>query len=330
MKNSILYITISLFLFSCGNDSSQNETSKETQTEAVVQELLSETESEHTIDNTIIDNVLETEILKDVEALNVNETNGEDDIVQNETTLKHETKELSEQAITIEAKENIEEVEIEELSNTANHESWNSILKSNVSSSGKVNYSGMKSNLSGIESYISTLESLSDQSTWSKNEKLAYWINLYNAATVRLIIQNYPTSSITNINGGKPWDKKVVTISGKTYSLNQIENDIIRPKFKEPRIHFAVNCAAISCPKIMNSAFTAEKLNYQLTKQAKSFINGSKNTVAENSIEISKIFEWYAVDFGPSIIEYLNKYSTITISSDATTTFKEYNWDLNK
>ena len=80
----------------------------------------------------------------------------------------------------------------------------------------------------------------------------------------------------------------------------------------------------------MNSAFTADKLNYQLTKQAKSFINGSKNSISESSIEISKIFEWYAVDFGSSIIEYLNKYATTTISSDATTTFKEYNWDLNK
>ena len=177
------------------------------------------------------DEVLETEILKNIETLNVNKTNKEDGVAENETTIKQETKEPNDQEITIEVKENIEEVEVEEISNTANHEPWNSILKSNVSSSGKVNYSGMKSNLSEIESYISTLESLSDQTTWSKNEKLAYWINLYNAATVRLIVQNYPTSSITNINGGKPWDKKVVTISGKTYSLNQIENDIIRPKF---------------------------------------------------------------------------------------------------
>jgi hypothetical protein len=199
-----------------------------------------------------------------------------------------------------------------------------------VSLSGKVNYVGMKSKLNEIQSYISNLESLSNQSTWSKNEKLAYWINLYNAATVRLIVQSYPTSSITNINGGKPWDKKVVTISGKAYSLNQIENDIIRPKFKEPRIHFAVNCAAVSCPKIMNSAFTADNLNYQLTKQAKAFINGSKNSITEGSIEISKIFEWYAVDFGSSVIEYLNKYSTTTINSDATITYKAYNWDLNK
>ena len=114
------------------------------------------------------------------------------------------------------------------------------------------------------------------------------------------------------------------------YSLNQIENDIIRPNFKEPRIHFAVNCAAVSCPKIMNSAFTPDKLDYQLTKQAKSFINGSKNSITEGSIEISKIFEWYALDFGTSVIEYLNKYSTTTINSDATINYKAYNWDLNK
>jgi len=210
-----------------------------------------------------------------------------------------------------------------------NHDPWNTILKSNVNSSGKVNYSGMKSNLTQIESYIKHLESFTSLSDLSRNEKLAYWINLYNAATVRLIVQNYPLKSITNINGGKPWDKKVVTIGSKQYTLNQIENDIIRPRFKEPRIHFAVNCAAKSCPKLMNAAFLPNKLNYQLSKQAKAFINGNKNELTANKIVISKIFEWYAEDFGSSVIDFINTYSDTKIDPTATIEYKEYNWDLN-
>lgn len=334
MKNNALIIGITLFSFSCGNETDSKLTTEIEHTpihnesaktnDSKTNETVTISETQLPTDNIEINEDIETETLQ-AEVNNLTEK-----VTTTETKIKSEVKVVNEELETIETVEEIEEPVVEKVSNTPNHDNWNSILKSNVSSSGKVNYTKMKTNLSEIENYISNLESLADQSTWSKNEKLAYWINLYNAATVRLIVQNYPTSSITKINGGKPWDKKVVTISGKSYTLNQIENDIIRPVFKEPRIHFAVNCAAISCPKIMNSAFTADKLNYQLTKQAKSFINGSKNSLNEDSIEISKIFEWYAVDFGSSIIDYLNKYSTTTINSNAAVSYKEYNWDLNK
>lgn len=331
MKNSILFITLSLFIFSCGNQPTTNEVSELKETEVVVQKEVVENKMENGIDNTdMTDKLIQDVLVKEIEELNMKESSKYNKLDEKMSTLELNTDVTIEEILPVEDKIIPKDVSIEYISNTPNHDVWNTILKTNVSTSGKVNYSGMKSKLSDIESYISTLESLSDQSTWNRNEKLAYWINLYNAATVRLIVQNYPTSSITNINGGIPWDKKVVTISGKTYSLNQIENDIIRPTFKEPRIHFAVNCAAVSCPKIMNSAFTEDKLNYQLTKQTKSFINGAKNSITESSIEISKIFEWYAADFGSSIIDYLNKYSTTTINSDATITYNEYNWDLNE
>ncbi|MFK8037314.1 MAG: DUF547 domain-containing protein [Crocinitomicaceae bacterium] len=212
-----------------------------------------------------------------------------------------------------------------------NHDKWNTLLKANVSSSGKVNYSGMKGSMTDLQAYVVYLESFATRDSWSRNEKLAYWINLYNAATVRLICQNYPISSITNLSGGKPWDQDVVKVGTKRYSLNDIENSIIRPRFKEARIHFAVNCAAKSCPPIMNSAFTAEKLSRQLQKQTTTFINGSANTIAADQIEISKIFDWYKDDFqGGDVIEFLNKYSNVSINEDATITYKEYNWDLNK
>jgi len=325
MKNSILFISISLLIFSCKDQTNTSSTFQEKELITSITEesgsIQTELKTDTKTPQTNIDSISEIPI-KQESAL-------KEESVQIESSEIIETNSTTELTI-VENKIKTEEPVTENLSITPNHEVWNSILKNNVSSSGKVNYVSMKSKLSEIESYISTLESFSDQSTWSKNEKLAYWINLYNAATVRLIIQNYPTTSITTINNGKPWDKKVVSISGKSYTLNQIENDIIRPRFNEPRIHFAVNCAAISCPKIMNSAFTADKLNYQLTKQAKAFINGSKNSISKNSIEISKIFEWYAVDFGTSIIDYLNKYSTTQINSIATITYNEYNWNLNE
>lgn len=331
MKNSILFITLSLFIFSCGNQHATNEVSELKETEVVIQKEVVENKLENGIDNTdMTEKLIKDALVKEIEELDMIDASKDNELDEKSTTLEVNTVITIEEILPVEDEITPNKVSVEAISIIPNHTIWNAILKSNVSTSGKVNYSGMKSKLSDIESYISTLESLSDQSTWNRNEKLAYWINLYNAATVRLILQNYPTSSITNINGGIPWDKKVVTISEKTYSLNQIENDIIRPTFNEPRIHFAVNCAAVSCPKIMNSAFTADKLNYQLTKQAKSFINGAKNSITESSIEISKIFEWYAADFGSSIIEYLNKYSTTTINSDATITYNEYDWNLNE
>jgi len=269
------------------------------------------------VENTVTENIQnDTESNQDLTDNNItNKGINEVPIVPTETTPKQT--------------EIIENVVKETKVVKPDHIIWSRLLKSNVSSSGKVNYGSMKSNVSLIETYINQLQSFTSLSDLTRNEKLAYWINLYNAATVRLIVQNYPLKSITDINGGKPWDKKVVTIGAKQYTLNQIENDIIRPKFKEPRIHFAVNCAAKSCPKLMNSAFTADKLNYQLTKQAKAFINGSKNQISANKIVISKIFEWYAEDFGSSVIDFINKYSTTKVVASATIEYKEYNWDLN-
>jgi len=214
-----------------------------------------------------------------------------------------------------------------------NHASWDAMLKKNVSSSGKVNYDGLKGSLPALEAYIKQLEGLTDQKGWSRNEKLAYWINMYNAATVRLILKNYPVTSITKINGGKPWDLKVVTVGSKKYTLNEIENSVIRPKFKEPRIHFAVNCAAKSCPKLLNGAFLPDQLSRQLTKMTKAFIDKSgKNEISEKKVKISKIFEWYADDFktAGTVQDFLNKYSATEIKSDAKIEYLEYNWDLNK
>ena len=217
----------------------------------------------------------------------------------------------------------------QKISGKPSHSAFNTLLKRYVTSSGRVNYSGFKSRKSDLDDYLKHLEDNPVQSSWSKNEKMAYWINLYNAATIQLILENNPKSSIKEINDEKPWDKRWIKSGSKTYTLNEIENLILRPQFKDARVHFAINCAAVSCPRLMNKAFTADNLDSLLDENARWFINNSTyNSLSAKKVEISKIFDWYADDFG-NVIDYLNRYATTEIKSAAKITYKEYNWNLN-
>jgi hypothetical protein len=207
---------------------------------------------------------------------------------------------------------------------------YGEILSKYVSSAGKVNYAGIKKNFIQLDKAIAYFQDNTPQSAWSNSKKLAYWINAYNLFTIKLIVDNYPVTSIKNIAGGKPWDKKFIQLDGKTMSLNDIENGIIRKQFNEPRIHFAVNCASISCPKLANEEYTSSNLNTLLDKQAKRYINDmNENSLAGKTIQISSIFDWYQGDFVGGVIPFLNKFSKSKIRLDAKITYKEYNWNLN-
>ena len=145
-----------------------------------------------------------------------------------------------------------------------------------------------------------------------------------------MITENYPISSILKLDGGKTWDVRRIKIGDKSYSLNNIENDILRPEFKDPRIHFAVNCAAKSCPPLWNHAYNVNNLESTLQARTREFINNKAfNSISRDQVEVSKIFEWYASDFG-ALIPFLNKYSNTQIGSNASIRYSEYNWDLNK
>jgi hypothetical protein len=211
-----------------------------------------------------------------------------------------------------------------------NHETWDALLKKYVSSTGKVNYKGLKTEAAKLNEYTTQLAKNHPESAWSKEDQMAYWINAYNAFTVKLILDNYPLSSITKLHKGKPWDVKWIKLGEKTYSLNNIENDILRPQFKDARIHFVVNCAARSCPPLLNQAFTATNLNVNLDALAKKFINNAAfNKLSADKIEVSKIFDWYAADFG-KLVDFLNKYSSTKINAQAKLSYLEYNWALNE
>ena len=209
------------------------------------------------------------------------------------------------------------------------YKSWDTFLKKYVSASGDVDYKSIKANKKELEAITKTFSATSVLTSWSKNDQLAFWINAYNVFTIDLIVNHYPIKSIQNLDGGKPWDVKRITIGGKKYSLNNIENNIIRPQFKDARIHFAVNCAAKSCPPILNSAFFGKTLDEQLDAVTKKFISNTKyQNITSGKMTLSKIFDWYKVDFG-DIFTFINKYSTIKVNKNTAIVYKDYDWSLN-
>ena len=219
------------------------------------------------------------------------------------------------------------------------HEIWNTLTKTHVSESGQVNYKGFQKDSVTLNKYIDLLsQNHPNKKNWSKNEQLAYWINAYNAFTVKLIIDNYPTKSIKDVKGGVPfinsvWDIKFIEIEGATYDLNNIEHGIVRKQFDDPRIHAALNCASISCPKLRNEAFTPERLESQMEDQMKYFINNPvKNKITSDDIQLSKLMKWYKGDFTKKgkLIDYLNKYSEVKINKDAKISHLDYDWNLNE
>jgi len=210
-----------------------------------------------------------------------------------------------------------------------NHYRWNQLLDKNVSISGNVDYNAFKSDRTELQVYIDNLTENLPTEDWSKQDKLAYWINAYNALTIDLILRNYPLKSIKAIKD--PWDQRLWKFGDKWQNLNDIEHKILR-KMDEPRIHFAIVCASISCPKLKNKAFTAVDLEVQLTNATKEFLTDtSKNELSKDRIKLSKIFKWFKKDFeqNGTLIDFLNQYSDIIISESAKKSFKDYNWNLN-
>lgn len=213
------------------------------------------------------------------------------------------------------------------------HSQWDALLKKHVDKNGLVDYKGFLKDRSQLDSYLKMLSENVPTEAWSVQELLAYYINTYNAYTVDLILDNYPIKSIKDINGA--WTKAIVPIGDKTLSLGGIENGILR-KMNEPRIHFAINCASISCPDLLNEAFTADNINLQLNKVTRSFINGPKNDIGIKSLKLSKIFDWYKNDYvingKNDVIAYINYYfnKKIKIHHNAPIEYFEYDWDLNE
>ncbi len=202
---------------------------------------------------------------------------------------------------------------------------WDIMLNKYVSKDGNVNYNDWKKEHNELKKYIKTLEENFPKNSWKTNDKLAYWINTYNAITINLILDNFPIKSIKEIKNR--WGKKLYK---NKYSLGDIEHKILR-KMNEPRIHFAINCASKSCPKLLNESYNGRKLEKQLVEVTKAFLcNPKKNILKNNQVYLSRIFLWFSKDFGTKKekINFISKYSGIELINPK---FKylEYDWSLN-
>ncbi len=221
------------------------------------------------------------------------------------------------------------------------HSAYDRLLKKYVNEKGLVNYKGFKSEETVFDAYLAMLSKNPPAASWSKNEQMAYWINAYNAYTIRLILNHYPLKSIKDI-GSKikipfvttPWAAKFFSIGGDKMSLDNIEHGTLRKKYDDPRIHFTLVCASISCPRLRNEAYVPDKLDAQMEDQGRDFLtNSTKNKISKDEAQLSKYFDWYKGDWnndGQSVLKWVNKYSKTKISDTTKITFLDYNWNLNE
>ena len=225
------------------------------------------------------------------------------------------------------------------------HQAWQDLLDKYLdadhdSGVNRFNYEAVgKADRKLLDSYLDSLQEI-DPRTLSKDEQLAYWINFYNALTAQTVLEDYPVESIRNIrfltSPFGPWDKNLVKVKGKKLSLNDIEHGILRPIWQDPRIHFAVNCASIGCPNLVDEAFTAANADELMSDAADDFINHARGVeIRGDVLVLSSIFDWYGGDFGSNeseIVDYLAQF----FDGDATELKSlskieyQYDWNLNK
>ncbi len=214
------------------------------------------------------------------------------------------------------------------------HQLWDDLLQAFVDDDGLVNYAAFKTKEAELDRYLSRLNKHYQPTQFTKAQKKAYLINAYNAYTIKLILKHYPVKSIKDIGGflESPFKIKFAQLGEKTYSLDQIEKDMLL-EMGDPRVHFAVNCASFSCPALSNKAYVADELNLQLELASRKFINSDKNSIKQNQLKLSKIFKWYSSDFeahSGSVIKFIQNYYPGRISTYADLEYLNYSWALNK
>lgn len=227
------------------------------------------------------------------------------------------------------------------------HSSWNELLKNYVDSQGMVDYTRWKAtpaDVAILDAYINLLSTAEIARGTPRDAKLAYWINAYNAVTIKGILREYPTTSIRNhtakVFGYNIWQDLQLSVQGKTYSLEKIEHEILR-KMGEPRIHFAIVCASIGCPPLRNEAYLAENIDEQLADNARRFFAQRSKFQFDpqrRSFAVSPILSWFAEDFGTSQAKQLQMVSPYLPDPTARQVAKEgigdfsyldYDWNLN-
>lgn len=221
------------------------------------------------------------------------------------------------------------------------HDEWTALLATHVDN-GRVDYLGFKQDEALLDGYLEKLAA-ADPGLYSDAEQLAYYINGYNAYTVKLILDNFksgkPVSSIKKIGGlfSSPWSIEFAVLGGESLTLDNIEHDIIRPRFGDPRVHFAINCASKGCPPLMNQAYAGDMLEQQLDYSTSAFLNNPSNSsFSGNTLYVSKIFKWFSEDFNGDVTGFVTRYAQGELLDFITTTegslqikFLDYDWSLN-
>lgn len=219
------------------------------------------------------------------------------------------------------------------------HGDWATLTARHVTPDGRVDYRGFWADSTLLRQYLALLsQNPPNRHHWNEAEQLAYWINAYNAFTVQLILENYPVGSIKQLGGSvpmvnSPWDLKFFQLGGIDFDLNTIEHEVLRQQFDEPRIHFAINCASKSCPKLRNEAYTSQRLELQLEEQVQDFLlDESKNKIGPEQLQLSPIFDWFRSDFTKNggLQAFLDTHFADDISPDAPIEFLDYDWSLNE
>jgi len=228
-----------------------------------------------------------------------------------------------------------------------NHDRWEQFLKKNVQQGSdginRINYAAVsKLDRNNLQAYLAEMQVI-NISEYNGNQQLAYWINLYNAVTVEVVLEHYPVKSIRDIDispgffSDGPWGKLLIKVEGRELSLNDIEHRILRPVWKDARIHYAVNCASLACPNLRRHAFQAATLTEQLDLAAREYIAHPRGMrFTDEGVIVSSIYSWFQKDFGEQeadVIKHLQKYA----SDEKANKLKgmkffagdEYDWSLN-
>jgi hypothetical protein len=190
-----------------------------------------------------------------------------------------------------------------------------------------------------LKTYVRTLAA-ADVDRLSRPQQYAYWVNLYNAATIDLVVSNYPLASITKLKDGLfsfgPWDRKLLNVKGEALSLNDIEHRILRPIWKDPRVHFIVNCASIGCPDIGAAPLRADTLDAQLNGARDAYLAHRRGVhLTDKGLKVSSIFNWYGSDFGgpAGVVRYIKAHGPAALQARMTPATKiagdDYDWSLN-
>jgi len=230
---------------------------------------------------------------------------------------------------------------------TVNHNVWDAFTFQYVTRGSNgvalVNYENVIArDKASLDAYLVSLAG-TPVSSLNRQEQFAYWLNLYNALTVKVVLDHFPVRSIRDIDispglfSNGPWGAKLISIEGEQVSLDDIEHRILRPIWRDPRIHYGVNCASIGCPDLPVGAFTATNVDQKLNKAAADFINHSRGVqVQGNRMFVSSIYDWFKSDFGGTdtgVIAHLRQYAQPSLASQLASVNRiagdKYDWNLN-